>query len=150
MLKKDYDKEYNNSAEGSVRTTRQYHKRNYGELNPLIDTFDGKNKERMYEAQNGECACCHKKLTMKQMQIDHISPASRFNSNFLQGLCSKCNLMKKSLVISFAFLEMNYSKTFFQLFIEFRDWTIENFQMDDAAVRRVEKRIKELEVSYGK
>lgn len=144
MNTKDYNAKINSSWSGRARTGKQSHGKRIAPLTEL-DNLNGKELEQLWNAHHGECAACHQKFnSFDEAQISHISPNGYYNYHFMQLLCQKDNLTQGRLIIPFAYLEQNYGKTFYQLFIEYHDWTIEQFQMDDAAVRRVEKRIKEL------
>lgn len=53
---------------------------------------------RIYDAQNGKCACCKEKVG-KKYHIDHIQPLSKGGSNFaknVQILCPTCNMSKSN------------------------------------------------------
>jgi 5-methylcytosine-specific restriction endonuclease McrA len=57
---------------------------------------NGEDIQRIFEAQNGKCACCKIKVG-KKYHVDHITPLSRGGSNWpsnLQILCPTCNTRK--------------------------------------------------------
>ena len=56
-------------------------------------------REIIHTKYDGHCAYCGKKITIKQMQIDHIVPLRSGGTNEIENLnpsCSRCNHYKRA------------------------------------------------------
>lgn len=59
-------------------------------------------RAQIYAKYDGHCAYCGRKITFKDMDVDHIKPKSRGGSSELSNLnpsCRQCNRMKAALTI---------------------------------------------------
>ena len=64
-----------------------------------IRTFKSSEKRVAFESQNGVCAICQEKFTMKEMEADHIIPWSKGGQTIqenCQMLCRTCNRTKSN------------------------------------------------------
>jgi 5-methylcytosine-specific restriction endonuclease McrA len=64
---------------------------------PVRHIFTPEERQQMFNDANGVCEECSKKMTLKEMNIDHIIPLCVGGSNEpenLQVLCKKCHFVK--------------------------------------------------------
>jgi 5-methylcytosine-specific restriction endonuclease McrA len=72
------------------------------------DSQEGKEwKQQQYEAIKGICPKCQEPFPIKNLEIDHIKPISKFpdlaiDINNLRLLCSACNKRRKSPKTSYS------------------------------------------------
>ena len=61
--------------------------------------FSKEVRRKVHEKCNGHCAYCGQKITMSQMQIDHVHSLRKGGSNEMDNLlpsCRSCNFMKST------------------------------------------------------
>jgi hypothetical protein len=149
--RKSYDEQYNSSADGRVRTIRQWHKRRYGELTHM-DDLTGNGLLKLLEVQNYECAACHQPFDdLDEVQIGHITPAGVLNVKYVQCICEKDNRVQRDLVIPFQWFEANYGMSFYEYFVTYPDQIQEWFSQiwKPSDFKRIERRCLELGLFGG-
>ena len=66
------------------------------------DTIPNAKRAQVYAKFDGCCAYCGRRITFRELDIDHVVPKSKGGSNDLQNLfpsCMRCNRLKDSLSI---------------------------------------------------
>ena len=64
-----------------------------------LRAFSDKDKQKMYQKQNGVCPHCQQKFELSQMDADHIVPWSQGGKTILENgqmLCKPCNQTKSN------------------------------------------------------
>ena len=60
-----------------------------------------KDRRKIYEATDGRCALCGKKIAFEEMTLDHVVPLGHGGEDSLdniQGSCFACNQFKKNIL----------------------------------------------------
>lgn len=148
--RKAYDEMYNSSADGRVRTLRQWHKKRYGELTEL-DDLTGNGLLKLLEEQDYECAACHRPFgDLDEVEISHITSGGFLNVKYIQCLCHKDNMAQRDVLIPFQWFELNYGMSFYEYFVTYPDqmekWYSKIWKPND--FKRIERRCAELGL-YG-
>ena len=67
-----------------------------------IDNIPNTKRAQVYAKYDGCCAYCGRRITFRELDIDHFVPKSKGGGNELQNLfpsCQRCNRMKADLTI---------------------------------------------------
>lgn len=144
--RQDYDREYNQSFRGRLRTAKQYHFSQVARSEPTaLDTLTDTQLEAIWNNQQGICLCCGLEIeSFQKANISHISTEFFFTAMNFQMLHFGCNKAQADLTMPFLFIWKTYGECFLDLFINCKDWTIETFNLDASAVKRFDNRVKKI------
>lgn len=142
--KKDYDKAYQNSWAGRLRSARQYSERSLGCDNNK-DTLTVADLEKLEKMSDGFCPCCGERFnSAKEMQISHWVAKGNLTAGNIFLSCADCNSMQRSIQINFLVFKKITGMTFLKYFQKNEKALIESMNLTEKDVKRIWNRIEKL------
>jgi len=139
-----YDKAYQNSWAGRLRTAKQYQERSIAPLTAK-DNLTVADLEMLEKMSNGKCPCCGEKFnSQSEMQISHWVAKGNLNAGNIFLSCADCNSMQRQIQINFLVFKKITNMTFLKYFQKNPDLLIEQLNLNEKDVKRICNRIEKL------